>query len=142
MPIERRANSALASFATRLFDLSSQGPTRALALTAALLWIAALFYGGRQPIAVGLIPYPFDGLAHLAAFGALTFLFWLALFRDHPLSLVLLISMLGALDEWHQTFLPGRASSLYDWLFDVVAAVLIVYFLERMMRKRFSSTRK
>lgn len=141
MPIERRPDSSVERFATRLFDTASQRSIRGLALAAALLWIAALIYLGRQPIAVGLIPAPYDGLAHLAAFGMLTFLFWLALFRAHPFFLVALIALLGALDEWHQTFLPGRAPSLYDWLFDVVAAVVMVYFLE-WLRQRFTSHQK
>lgn len=31
----------------------------------------------------------------------------------------------GVLDEWHQSFVPGRDPSLMDWLADLVGAALV-----------------
>ena len=42
-----------------------------------------------------------------------------------PLVLVALaLSALGALDEWHQQFIPGRGASVADWLADSAGAAL------------------
>lgn len=133
MPIEVRRPGA--RFATICLLGAAQSRVRGWALGAALLLIGALFYLGRQPFAAGLFPTPYDGIAHLVVFATITFLLWLALFRAYPLLLVLLMALLGALDEGHQTFLPGRFPSFSDWLFDVLAAVLMVCFLAWMQQR-------
>jgi VanZ family protein len=30
----------------------------------------------------------------------------------------------GAIDEWHQIFVPGRAAELQDWMADVVGGMI------------------
>lgn len=132
MPIELRRCHARLAF---LFDPALQNTVRALAFAAALLFIASLFYVGRKPVAVHLFPSPYDHLAHLIAFGVLTFLFWLAAFRTRPVLLVLLIASVGALDEWHQMYLPGRSAGFDDWAFDVLAAVIAVSVLRWLQRR-------
>ena len=41
-----------------------------------------------------------------------------------PLALVPLI---GALDEWHQLYVPGRDASVYDWIADALGTFAFVY---------------
>ncbi|MGH7717559.1 MAG: VanZ family protein [Gemmatimonadaceae bacterium] len=41
---------------------------------------------------------------------------WLAVFAG--------ILILGALDEWHQRFVPGRSTELYDWIADGTGALV------------------
>lgn len=131
MPIEKSRRRARFAF---LLDPALQNTIRVLAFLAAALMVASLFYMGRKPIAVNLFPSPYDSLAHMLTFGALTFLLWLAAFRAHPVRLVLLVALVGALDEGHQMFLPGRSPGLGDWLFDVAAAVIVVSVLHRVRR--------
>jgi VanZ family protein len=96
---------------------------RSLAVTIVVLMLAALFVGGAQPIAVGLIPAPWDKLAHAAFF--FVFALLLARFVSLPVALVIGLAMLvGAADEIHQAFLPGRVAGWDDWLADVVGAGL------------------
>jgi VanZ family protein len=38
---------------------------------------------------------------------------------------------LSGLDELHQATLPGRVADIYDFMFDTVAAGLIIAVLER-----------
>jgi VanZ family protein len=132
MPTEHRHGRAKPGF---LFEPGLQNAIRVLAFAAAVVFIASLFYVGSKPIAVRLFPSPYDHLAHLLAFGVLTLLLWLAMFRTRPVLLVLLVALVGALDEWHQMSLPGRAPSLDDWLFDVLAAVMAVSMLRWMQRR-------
>ena len=93
------------------------------------LWAAALLTATSWPNPN--VPEVRDGdkVVHLAMYGGLA---WL-LARAEPAlvrratSLLLLaaaLSTLGALDEWHQQFIPGRGASATDWLADTAGAVL------------------
>lgn len=39
-------------------------------------------------------------------------------------TMIALGALYGAADEWHQSFVPGRVSSLGDWSADVLGVVL------------------
>jgi len=84
-----------------------------------------------------ILPQPkgilgWDKLQHLLAYGALGFTagFWIypAFWRRRPV-LSLLITMLvssgyGAIDEFHQYFVPGRDCNVWDWIADTLGAFL------------------
>jgi VanZ family protein len=96
--------------------------------------LAALFIGGAQPIAVGLFPAPWDKLAHAAFFSIFAFL--LARFVGLPITLVIMLALLvGAADEIHQIFLPGREAGLDDWLADAVGACLGLILVKRIRKE-------
>jgi len=48
---------------------------------------------------------------------------------------VIIVSLYGATDEFHQYFVPNRDCEFWDWLADfggaVIMALLIKYFLSR-----------
>lgn len=89
------------------------------ALVIAILMLVALFVGGAQPEAAGLIPAPWDKLAHVVYF--LVFTFLLLRFAGFPLAVVVVLALLvGAADEMHQSFLPGRVAGWEDWLADAL----------------------
>jgi VanZ family protein len=108
-------------------------------------YVALIFLLSAQP---GLhVPGTFvyrDKVAHLLEYGGLGMLVWLAA-RDtwptqKPLNrafLVLLAVMaLGAIDERFQAGIPGRESSVYDWLADSSGALLAqLWGLSREMRR-------
>lgn len=97
--------------------------TRLLALIVVGLMLLALFVGGAQPFAAGLVPVPWDKLAHFAFF----FIFALLLARVVllPVALVFLLALLvGAADEFHQIYLPGRSPGIDDLLADTLGASL------------------
>lgn len=86
---------------------------------AGMVMLLVLFIGGAQPQAVGLIPAPWDKLAHATFF--FIFALLLSRFVALPLALVIALSLLvGVADEIHQSFLPGRVAGWDDWLADVV----------------------
>lgn len=97
-----------------------------LSLLGAIIFVVLLFWGGSQPVAVGLFKPPFDKLAHFAAFGVLAFLLWLGFRGRWPLLIIMLVGCVGALDEWRQSLLPGRAVSLGDFAMDMTAVVVVV----------------
>ncbi len=91
-------------------------------------------------------------VAHFLAFGMLGVLvmltLWSASGRIGALQWAqgfLPCALYGALDEFHQYFVPGRATEFTDWLHDIVGAaigmavVALVYF---MRKKRIRSRKK
>jgi VanZ family protein len=70
-----------------------------------------------------------DKVVHMVMYAGLAWLVaraepgWVR--RAAPLVLVAVaVSALGAVDEWHQQFIPGRSASAGDWLADSAGAVL------------------
>lgn len=97
-----------------------------LALMLAVTLVAGLFYLGRQPIAVGLLTEPWDKVVHASLFAVIAML--LALSRKQLtwhwlVCSVFLAAGVGALDEIHQHFLPGRSADIRDFCADVMGAM-------------------
>lgn len=94
-----------------------------------LVWAAVIFTATSIPGSV--LPGTFahaDKAVHLALYAALGFLLARAL-RSEPENLyvyllaLLLCSAVGAADEWHQQFVPGRTTELLDWMADTVGSL-------------------
>ena len=76
--------------------------------------------------------FGWDKLQHILAYGALSFTIglWISpLFWKNRKVLALLLTTLigsayGAIDEFHQYFVPGRSSDIWDWLADTMGAFL------------------
>ena len=111
-------------------NLSMRGLQRLLrwlALLAVIAVPAALFYGGAQPYAVGLIPPPWDKFAHAGVFAILAaavgYASGLRGARMWWLAFVFAV-LVGVADEWHQISLPGRSAGWDDLAADAVGAAL------------------
>ena len=107
-----------------------------LLLGMALLGVVALFILGAQPFAVGIVPPPYDKLAHAVLFG----FFFLLLDRALvvPLGLALVLPLLiSAADELHQMGLPGRDASFADWFAGLCGVALAAIW--RRPRKNLES---
>lgn len=104
--------------------LSRQLPLVCALLSAAL--VCNLFWLGTKPVAVGLIPEPWDKLAHVVTFGVLAAL-WCGVFRaQRPWRTLTIVILIGACDEIHQLWLPGRSADIADFLADIAGAGLVV----------------
>ena len=107
---------------------------RPLCLTLAAVIVFQLLYLGAQPFAAGLIPVPWDKLAHLAVFGAIAALLWVGTAGRIPLLTVAAVMVIGAIDELRQIGLPGRSADLLDFLVDACAASGTVLMLHTRRR--------
>lgn len=101
-----------------------------LLLLAGGVAVISLFALGSQPFAVGLIPPPFDKLAHAVVFGLLFVVL------DHalclPIAVTVAIPLLVSLaDELHQLVLPGRQPGFDDWLAGLFGIMVALYFFRR-----------
>lgn len=48
----------------------------------------------------------------------------------------LAVSLLGAIDEWHQQFIPNRRMDLRDWVADTAGAVTGLFLVTALARRR------
>jgi VanZ family protein len=103
-----------------------------LAAALPIAWAALIFWLSHQsrPVPVDIqIPH-LDKVAHLAVFGVLAALTARPLLaagltaRRAFLVAVVAVSLYGALDEWHQSFVPGRNPDPWDWSADTAGALL------------------
>lgn len=98
----------------------------------ALLWMTTIYYLSSHPMPeVDLGFSAQDKVVHLVGYGLLGALLLGAMpWRERGYSLrqvglaILLASLYGLLDEWHQSFVPGRHSDALDLVADFVGAAL------------------
>ncbi len=105
----------------------------------AAVYVTVMFYGGliRMAPLPELGPVPADKLLHVLAFGVLAWLMVRAarfFFPHAPLARRLLLgalasSVVGAVLELCQAFVPYRSADFWDWLADSVGAGLAVIAL-------------
>ena len=109
-------------------------------------WMALISFWSAQgnlPIDQPVVADVFHGLqhrvAHLAAFGLVGLLAWWACAGVPRAAFwaVLLTSLFGATDEWHQSFTPGRHSGIDDWAWDTACAAIAVYAWTRVRTTRW-----
>jgi VanZ family protein len=122
---------------------------RVIALIAAILWAALIFFLSATPgSAFPSHPNALNVVAHFGEYLLLAAL--LALAIDAPrrplwqtaLIAVLLASLYGASDELHQLFVAGRSADPVDWVVDtagaLVGAIVTVWVLsaQRVRKSR------
>src|SRR6476620_8907363 len=98
---------------------------------ASIILVGGLFLLGRMPFASGLIPEPWDKLAHVTVFALLTWLLYRAFGARAALLAAVVAISIGGADEIHQLFLVGRTSDLVDFFADGVGAALTALVLQR-----------
>lgn len=98
--------------------------------------VLLLFVLAAQPMAAGLFPSPWDKLAHFVCYAGITGLLAVGLGDCQPWLLVATVAVLGALDEWHQAYLPGRSADLPDLLTDIAAAICVATAYEMYRAQR------
>jgi VanZ family protein len=96
-----------------------------------LVYMAVIFY-------ISSLSHPFpevtarvsDKVLHTIEYGVLAVLFMRALWRegvswrDAALAAVVMTSLYGATDEYHQAFVPNRSSTISDWVADSIGATM------------------
>jgi uncharacterized protein YfiM (DUF2279 family) len=115
-------------------------PSAAARWTPPILWVALILVGTSWPkLKLGPDELALDKLAHFTAYAVLAALALRATLTPRRVATAAAvlagIACIGAVDEWHQTFIPGRSMSAADWIADVsgalvgIAVVRLVPFL-------------
>ena len=120
-------------------------------LFSVILWAITLFLLSSLPTVPHVdgpqIPH-LDKVVHFVYFMGGAFLFTIHLLLKHGRAAqaiirlatpILLFALIGALDEYHQTFTPGRSGNdPFDWLADVLGATagtFLAHLLHPLLRK-------
>jgi VanZ family protein len=114
-----------------------------LAWLAVIAWMGVIYYFSSQPNLKSeftpLWDFIFRKIAHMAEFFILTYLLFSA-YQNHNLSikksvtLAILVAVLYAFfDEWHQSFVAGRAGAVNDVLIDTSGSIIftVLKFFEK-----------
>ena len=115
-----------------------------LRIAAAMLVLAIilnLFFWGAQPVAVNLLPTPWDKFLHGTTFATISCGIGFASGLQGSRGLIIAISgalLIGVLDEWRQVYLPGRHPSWDDLLADAVGSLAGAALL--MLRRKSQNT--
>ena len=91
----------------------------------------------QQPDA---FPSGTDKVVHLALYAVLAALTARGLASIAPLALriigtLVVIASTGAIDEWHQQFIPGRSADVFDWYADLSGGVAGTAFTLMTIRR-------
>ena len=106
----------------------------------ALVWMLFIFTVSAIPATkVPSLIFQTDKLVHGCVFFMQCWLFHVAFrFQEIPslksnslMIAIILTSMLGATDEFHQMFTPGRTVDFFDWLADTIGALLYAAIYSR-----------
>jgi VanZ family protein len=114
---------------------------RVTCLAGCAVLVFGIFYVGEKSVAVGLFPPPVDKAAHFVTYFLMTVLLGFSGLRAFPAALLFCTVGIGALDELHQLYIPGRTGSWSDFGFDVLACVSAVLVLMATRRYSFTSSR-
>jgi VanZ family protein len=85
-----------------------------------------------NPRALDALPADFDKLGHLLMYAVLGYLVFraLELMPTRLAAITLAVALCvawGALDEWHQVLVPGRAADFADWMADAAGGAIGVF---------------
>ncbi len=107
-------------------DVETQAPLWGRWIYAIVLATMIVMASGRSSVASpGIVD--FDKAAHFAIFGLLATLVARAGFGPARMWwAVLIVSVFGLTDEWHQGSTPGRSMEVYDWVADTLGAMTAV----------------
>lgn len=71
----------------------------------------------------------YDKITHFFLYSVLTLLFFYA-FGSRGWQFFLIIVVIAIIDEFHQSFIPGRLSSFYDLIADMIGGGVTFWFLK------------
>ncbi|HSG18522.1 MAG TPA: VanZ family protein [Anaerolineae bacterium] len=108
---------------------------RGLAWLPALAWAGVIYFVSAQPkeafVRFGLSGALLPIAGHLITYAVLMVLLVIALRVGGRLPVeqscvvaFLLVALFGLSDEYHQSFVPGRTATMWDWLVDLLGAGL------------------
>ena len=96
-------------------------------VAAAFFMAVTLFVGAEEAGKAHLFPAPWDKVAHFCYYGLMAVLLAHGLGRRWLWVPLVLVLAVGALDEWHQFYVPERDASVFDWMADAAGTGVAVF---------------
>jgi VanZ family protein len=87
-----------------------------------------------------------DKIVHMGVFGLLALLCYISLIHQRKFSIlrnkplvftVLICSLYGLTDEFHQYFVPNRDSEIWDWYSDVAGVIITVLIVKFYLSRKY-----
>jgi VanZ family protein len=100
-------------------------------MAAAFFMAAVLFLAADKAGQVPLLPDLNDKVVHFCYFGVMALLLAHGVGRTWWGIPMLVVPLVGAFDEWHQLYVPGRDGSVWDWVADAVGTSVALYLYVR-----------
>lgn len=110
-------------------------------IAATFFMAATLFFGAHEIAKVNAVPHLLHQVEHFLYYGGMAFLLAHGLGRRWFWIALLAVLLAGALDEWHQLYVPGRNSSVRDWMVDAAGAIVAVYVYSRRIAPKVKEER-
>jgi len=95
-----------------------------------------VFVGAETAAKVPLFPPPLDKAAHFVFFGTMAALLAHGVGLRWLIVPLILVPVIGAADEWHQSFIVGRDASFWDWMADEAGTVFAVLLYWKWQKAR------
>jgi VanZ family protein len=102
-------------------------------VAAAFFMAAILFVGARKIGVVNSVPPLTHKVEHFFYYGAMAALIAFGVGRQRIWIALLVVPLIGAMDEWYQLTVPRRNGSPMDWAVDVLGVVVALYVVWRWM---------
>ncbi len=121
---------------TRLPRIKTPPPPwlRAACLAGFAAGLAQLFLLDEPQLARDVANATWDKLLHAMVYGGLALFYWMGLGFRAPFPSWVLVTTIGALDEFHQIFIPTRTADVLDVVADAVGAAIVILVLQHLSR--------
>jgi hypothetical protein len=116
----------------REYVLRTTPGIRALCLIGFFAMTAQLLFLVEPQFANRILSVIWDKGVHAAYFAVMAFLLWVAGAGRWTLAVWIAVALIGAADEIHQAFTPGRVCDFYDWLADALGAAAALIVVRRI----------
>jgi VanZ family protein len=109
-------------------------------------WASLILIATSVPVPGRLVsesPLGADKFVHVALYAVLAWLIYRAVGVISPrvaIGTLAVASLLGAVDEWHQKFIPGRVPTTADWIADMIGAGTGIAAFQTARRRRRSAS--
>lgn len=96
-------------------------------IAVAIFMAATLFVEAAHIGRINTWPPLVHKVEHFFYYGFMALLFAHGFGRRWHWAALVVVPLIGALDEWHQLYVPLRHGSVYDWMTDAVGTIVAVY---------------
>jgi hypothetical protein len=112
---------------------------RALCFAAVAAIAFQLLFLDEPAFAERIVEATWDKAVHATVFGGIAFLLWIGCAGRWTVLIWTAVVLVGALDETHQMFVPGRDPDLHDVYADGMGAAAVLMFLQAVTAPRVAT---
>ncbi|HEX3098053.1 MAG TPA: VanZ family protein [Usitatibacter sp.] len=95
-----------------------------------------LLFLDEPAFAERIVEATWDKAVHATVYGGMAFLLWIGFAGRRAALIWAAVALVGALDETHQIFVPGRDPDLHDFYADGLGAAAVLIFLQAVVSPR------